>query len=140
MIRKKASEKELVWVSRITIIIVAILAYFIAMDPENESVLALVAYAWAGFGATFGPIVIMSLFYKETTRRGAICGMITGGVTTMLWPKLSSIFPSVGLFNLYEIVPGFVLAIVVIWLVSLWDQEGRKEMLTKIEAIEKSKA
>lgn len=138
LIRKKASEKELVWVSRITIIVVAILAYFIAMDPENESVLALVSYAWAGFGATFGPIVIMSLFYKETTRLAAICGMITGGVATMIWPKLASFFPSIGLFNLYEIVPGFVLAIVVIWLVSLWDQEGRKEMLAKMELIEKN--
>lgn len=137
LIRKKASEKELVWVSRITIIVVAILAYFIAMDPENESVLALVSYAWAGFGATFGPIVIMSLFYKETTRLAAICGMITGGMTTIVWPKLASVFPNIVLFNLYEIVPGFVLAIVVIWLVSLWDQEGRKEMLTKMEAIEK---
>lgn len=109
------------------------------MDPENESVLALVAYAWAGFGATFGPVVIMSLFYKQTTRLAAICGMITGGVTTMIWPKLSAAFPGIGLFKLYEIVPGFVFAIVVIWLVSLWDKESRKEMLAKIEAIEKDK-
>ena len=136
LLRKKASEKELVWVSRLTIVLVAVIAYFIAMDPENESVLALVAYAWAGFGATFGPVVIMSLFYKKTTRLAAICGMITGGVTTMVWRQLPTIFPNVGLFKLYEIVPGFVFAIVVILLVSAWDKKGKAEMLTKMEKME----
>lgn len=137
LIRKKASEKELVWVSRLTIIVVAIIAYFIAMDPENESVLALVAYAWAGFGATFGPVVILSLFYRGTTRLAAVCGMLTGGVTTIVWQKLSAMFPFVQLFNLYEIVPGFVLACVVIFLVSLWDKKGRKEMKTHMDGVEK---
>ena len=136
LLRKNASEKELVWVSRLTIVLVAVIAYFIAMNPENESVLALVAYAWAGFGATFGPVVIMSLFYKKTTRLAAICGMITGGVTTMVWRKLPGIFPSVGVFKLYEIIPGFVFAIVVILLVSAWDKKGKAEMLTKMEKME----
>ena len=135
LIRKKASEKELVWVSRITIIVVAVIAYFIAMDPENESVLALVAYAWAGFGATFGPVVIMSLFYKKTTRVSAICGMVTGGLITMIWPKLSEAFPNVGVFELYEIVPGFILAIIVIVIVSACDHKGRAEMLDKMEKL-----
>lgn len=135
LIRKNASEKELVWVSRATIIIVAVIAYFIAMDPENESVLALVAYAWAGFGATFGPVVIMSLFYKSTTKLAALCGMLTGGITTMVWPKLVEMFPNVELLKVYEIVPGFILAIVVIVIVSLWDQKGRVEMLNKMEQI-----
>lgn len=133
LLRKNASEKELVWVSRITIMIVAVVAYFIAMDPTNESVLALVAYAWAGFGATFGPVVIMSLFYKQTTRLAAICGMVTGGLTTIIWPKLAECFPSVALFSIYEIVPGFLLAIIAIVVISAIDHKGRAEMLAKME-------
>ncbi|MBE6022957.1 MAG: sodium/proline symporter PutP [Cellulosilyticum sp.] len=135
-IRKNASDKELVWVSRATIILVAIMGYYIAMNPENESVLALVAYAWAGFGATFGPVVIMSLFYKKTTRLAAICGMIAGGVITIIWPKLLEMFPDIDLFKVYEIVPGFIFATIVIVMISAWDQKGREEMLAKIKEIE----
>ena len=133
LIRKKASEKELVWVSRLTIILVAVIAYFIAMDPENESVLALVAYAWAGFGATFGPVVVMSLFYKKTTRMAAICGMLTGGMTTIIWSNLGEIFQNVMLFSLYEIIPGFVIATIVMIIVSAMDVRGQEEMRAKFE-------
>lgn len=136
LLRKNASEKELVWVSRGTIMIVAVIAYFIAMDPANESVLALVEYAWAGFGATFGPVVIMSLFYRQTTRFAAICGMVTGGVTTIIWQQLGEWFPNISLFSIYEIVPGFVFSILIIVTISVFDHKGREEMLAKMKEIE----
>ena len=133
--RKKASEKELVWVSRLTIVAVAVCAYFIAMDPNNSSVLALVAYAWAGFGATFGPVVLMSLFYRKTTGKAAFCGMVTGGVTTIIWKMLAGKFANIAIFGLYEIIPGFLLALSVIYLVSNLDTQGQKAMLKKLESM-----
>ncbi len=102
MIRPKAGEKELVWVSRGTVIGVAIIACLIAINPES-SVLGLVSYAWAGFGATFGPLVLMSLYWKRMTRNGAIAGIIGGGMTVLIWKQLEG-----GIFDLYEIVPGFL--------------------------------
>ena len=135
IIRKNASEKELIAISRLTIIVVAIIAYFIAMDPENKSVLALVSYAWAGFGATFGPVIVMSLFYKKTTKLAAILGMLTGGVLTIVWPMLGKAFSNVVLFQLYEIVPGFIGALIMIWVVSQLDRSGRTKMANKLEGM-----
>jgi len=117
LIRPAASDKELVWVSRITVAIVAVIAYLIALKP-NSSVLDLVAYAWAGFGATFGPLIIMSLYWKRMTYRGAIAGIIGGGLTVLIWKHLSG-----GLFDLYEIVPGFTISLVMIIVFSLLNQK-----------------
>lgn len=111
--RKNASQKELVWVGRIAVIIIAIIAIVIAQDPESR-VLDLVGYAWAGFGAAFGPIIVLSLFWKRTTREGAIAGMVIGALTVIIWAQLEG-----GMFDLYEIVPGFILGTVVIIVVSL---------------------
>lgn len=102
IIRPRASEKELVWVSRGTVVGVAAIACTIAMKPDS-SVLDLVAYAWAGFGATFGPLVLLSLYWKRMTLNGAMAGIIGGGTTVLLWKQLEG-----GVFDLYEIVPGFI--------------------------------
>lgn len=112
IIRPKALEKELIWVGRGTVMLVAAAACFIALNPES-SVLKLVAYAWAGFGAAFGPVVILSLYWKKMTRNGAIAGILGGGITVLVWKQLSG-----GIFDLYEIVPGFIVATVFIILVS----------------------
>lgn len=111
--RKNASQKELVWVGRIAVIIIAIIAIVIAQDPESR-VLDLVGYAWAGFGAAFGPIIVLSLFWKRTTREGAIAGMVIGALTVIIWAQLEG-----GMFDLYELVPGFILGTAVIIVVSL---------------------
>ncbi|MFB6345775.1 MAG: sodium:proline symporter, partial [bacterium] len=74
-----------------------------ALDP-NSMVLNLVAYAWAGFGSAFGPVILLSLYWERMNRGGALLGMITGGITVLLWD-----FGSGHLFELYEIVPGFLL-------------------------------
>jgi len=111
LFRKNASQKELVWVSRGAVILVALIAFFIALDPES-SVLELVAYAWAGFGAAFGPLVLFSIYWKRMTKNGALAGLITGGLTVIIWKNISG-----GIFELYELLPGFVaasLAIIVV--------------------------
>ena len=107
-IRKKASQKELVWVGRGTVIVVAVIAFFIAMDPHSK-VLDLVAYAWAGFGATFGPAILLSLFWKRMSKMGAFAGIVTGGMVVVIWKRLQG-----GIFELYEIVPGFILSVIAI--------------------------
>ncbi|MTI71529.1 MAG: sodium/proline symporter PutP [Firmicutes bacterium] len=131
LIRKNAKDKELVWVSRATVIVVAIIAYILALDPNN-SVLDLVAYAWAGFGAAFGPVVILSLFWKRMTKNGAIAGMVLGGVTVIVWKQLQG-----GIFNLYEIVPGFILSVLGILIFSLIDKEPSKEIIEEFNKVGK---
>ncbi|MFE8701323.1 sodium/proline symporter PutP [Cytobacillus sp. FJAT-54145] len=111
--RKQASQKELVWVGRIAVVAIAFIAIALAMNPDS-SVLNLVSYAWGGFGAAFGPVIILSLFWKRMNRNGALVGLITGAVVVVVWEKLSG-----GLFDLYEIVPGFILSTLAIIIVSL---------------------
>ncbi len=112
VLRKKASDKELVWVGRATVIIIALIALALSTDKDS-SVLALVAYAWAGFGAAFGPLMILSLYNKNITRNGALAGMLTGAVTVIVWKQISG-----GIFDLYELLPGFVFAWIAILVVS----------------------
>lgn len=133
LLRKKASEKELVWISRFAVIGVAVIAYIIGLNPES-SVLRLVAYAWAGFGATFGPLVILSLFWKRMTLKGALGGIIVGGVTVIAWKQLSG-----GIFDLYEIVPGFILSVITIIVVSLLDKEPSREIAEEFDRVGTSK-
>lgn len=117
LIKPSASDKELVLVSRITVIVVAIIAFLIALKPDS-SVLNLVSYAWAGFGSAFGPIILVSLFWKKMTRNGAAAGMISGGITSAIWPLFRNAFPDIALFQFYEIVPGFLIALIFILLFS----------------------
>ena len=119
-IRKSASEKELIYVSRLTVLIVAGLAILLGMDPNNY-ILTMVAYAWAGFGATFGPCILMSLYWKRMNRNGALAGVIVGGLTVLIWKHF-------GWFGLYEIVPGFVLSTIAIYVVSKLSAPPSKEI------------
>lgn len=107
-VRPDASQKELLAVSRTAVIVIAILALIIASD-RNSRVLDLVSYAWAGFGAAFGPVILFSLFWRQMTAASAVAGMILGATTVVVWSNLSG-----GIFDLYEIVPGFLLASVAI--------------------------
>jgi len=115
--RRSASDKELVWVGRIATLVIALIAAIIAMNPES-SVLELVSYAWAGFGAAFGPIILLSLFWRRITRNGALAGIIIGAVTVIVWGD----FLSGGIFDLYEILPGFILNLIVTVVVSLFGE------------------
>jgi sodium/proline symporter len=111
-LRKKASATELVWVGRCMVLLVAIVAIAIATDPDNR-VMELVGYAWAGFGATFGPVVLISLLWPRMTRNGALAGMVVGIMTVIIWDYYDY-------FDLYEIIPGFILASLTIIVVSLF--------------------
>lgn len=104
LIRKNASDNELVWVGRATVILIALIALALSMEKDS-SVLKLVSYAWAGFGASFGPLIILSLYNSNITKSGAIAGMITGTLTVIIWKQLEG-----GLFDLYELLPGFIFA------------------------------
>lgn len=131
VIKKDASEKELVWLGRAAVIGVAVLAFLFALDPES-SVLELVAYAWAGFGATFGPLIFLSLYWKRMTASGALAGIITGGVTVVVWKQLSG-----GIFELYEIVPGFILSLAAIIIFSRAGKPPPAEVIADFERVNK---
>ncbi len=100
-LRPRASERELVWTGRAMVLGIALVAIFIARDPQSR-VLGLVSYAWAGFGAAFGPVVLFSLFWARMTRSGALAGMVAGAATVILWKYTGS--------ALYEMVPGVIAA------------------------------
>lgn len=121
-IRPNASAKELMWVSRICVIAVAIIAALIATD-QNSTVLGLVEYSWAGFGSAFGPLVLCSLFWRRTNKQGAYAGIIVGGVVDLVWAQLQG-----GIFELYEIVPGFLCGLIAIIVVSLATAAPEKEI------------
>jgi len=111
LFRRDATQVELVWVGRFAVVGIAILALLFALNPES-TVLGLVAYAWAGFGAAFGPAVILSLFWRRMNRNGALAGILVGGLTVVIYKQIDSI-------GLYEIIPGFILATIAIVVVSL---------------------
>jgi sodium/proline symporter len=118
-LRKEASQKELVTVGRTCVLLVALIAIWLAYDPEN-TILGLVANAWAGFGAAFGPVVILSLTWKRLTRNGALAGIVVGAATVLFWIYAPVLEGGATLSSLlYEIVPGFVLGGLAALLVSL---------------------
>ena len=126
-LRRDAGQSELVWVGRLTVLGVALLAIWLASDPDSR-VLGLVSYAWAGFGAAFGPVVLFSLGWKRMTRNGALAGMVVGAVTVLVWKQG-------GWFGLYEIVPGFVFASVAIVLGSLVGPAPSAAMARDFDAV-----
>lgn len=119
-LRPHAQDRELVWVGRIAVLLVAVSAMLLALDPQT-TVLGLVSYAWAGFGAAFGPVMLLSVYWPRLTRNGALAGIILGALTVIGWKQLSG-----GLFDLYEIVPGFLLCGLACILVSKLDREPEK--------------
>ncbi len=127
IIKKDADDKTVLLVSRITVLVIAAVAFLLSLDP-NSSIFGLVSYAWAGFGGTFGPLIILALFWKGTTNKGAIAGLVCGGATVVLWHNLSG-----GLFDLYEILPAFIICLVVTIVVSLIDKNKNPEMLKTFE-------
>lgn len=120
---KNASEKTLMWISRGTIIVVAVVAYVIALD-EKSTVMGLVSYAWAGLGASFGPVMLLSLFWKRMTMPGAVAGIITGGAAVIVWENVK-VLKDTGIFS---ILPAFGLALVAIIAVSLMTKVDKAQV------------
>jgi sodium/proline symporter len=116
LLKKDASEALIMWVARIAMLLVTIFGVAIALS-DNQSIFRIVSYAWAGFGAAFGPLMLFSLFWKRTTLQGAIAGMLTGGIMVVVWKELISKLG--GAFAVYELLPAFMLSCAAIILVSL---------------------
>lgn len=128
--KKGASDKQVMWVSRIILMVIALIGIAIAWD-EDSVIFKVVSFAWAGFGATFGPIMLFSLFWKRTTRAGAIAGMLTGGVMVFVWNLL--LRPLGGLWDIYELFPAFVLSCIAIVVVSLLSKAPDKAITDEFE-------
>ncbi len=125
LIRKQASDKETLWVGRAVVIAVAVIAYFIASSKGDgaQAIMNLVENAWAGFGSAFGPVVILSLFWRRFTYKGALAGVISGALVDVLWLAFLS-----GPTGIYELIPGFAVSTVVAVAVTLLDQKPSKEI------------
>lgn len=137
ILKKDASDKQVMTMSRIILLLIAVAGVVIAMD-ENSVIFTIVSFAWAGFGAVFGPIMLFSLFWKRTTQAGAVAGMVTGGVMVFLW-KLA-LKPLGGVFGIYELFPAFVLSCLVILLVSLLTPAPSAEIQKEFDLARKPQA
>lgn len=121
----KLSQKKAMLVARLSVIAISVIGVFIALD-ENSSIFRVVSFAWAGFGAAFGPLVLFSLFWKRTNKVGAIAGMISGGVSVFVWKFLIARLG--GIFNIYELLPAFIISSLFIVVFSLTTKEPSEEI------------
>ncbi len=128
----KLSEKATMLTARLTVVIIAFIAVFIARDP-NSSVFGIVSFAWAGFGGAFGPVMLFSLFWRRTTRNGALAGMISGGAMVFIWKYL--VRPIGGAWDVYELLPAFLVGSVFILVISLFSKMPSKEILDEFDSI-----
>ena len=136
VIKKDASEKSSLLVGKIAVVVVAVIAFLIALDP-NSSIMGLVSDAWAGFGAAFGPVVLLALFWKRSNLAGAISGMTVGALTVIVWDYLPLINgDTIGTATgLYSLVPGFFLALIINVIVSLVTKAPSKEITDEFDSI-----
>ena len=133
LIKKDAEEKDVLNVSRFTVFLIALIALFMSLNP-NSSIFSLVSFAWSGFGGTFGPLVLLALYWKRTTAAGAIAGLVCGGIVDVIWHYIpASVAP---IFGLYEIVPAFLACLVVTVAVSLCTKQD-EEVAAKFEEYKK---
>ncbi|MDD3165144.1 MAG: sodium/proline symporter [Oscillospiraceae bacterium] len=128
----KLSERAAVVVARLTVLVIAVFAVFLARDPES-SVFGIVSFAWAGFGAAFGPIMLFSLFWRRTNRYGAVAGMAAGGIMVFVWKYL--VRPMGGAWNIYELLPAFLVSCVLIVTVSLLTPAPEQEVLDEFDRV-----
>lgn len=136
-VRRDASQKELVVVGRISVVIVALVAIALAFDRES-SILSLVGNAWAGFGAAFGPVIILSLYWKRMTLKGAISGILVGATTVLVWIYAPLTINGESLSShMYEIVPGFILCTLTILLVSYFTEEPKGVVIEQFDEMNK---
>lgn len=136
LLHKKASDKQVLNISRITLLVITAIAIVIALD-ENSVIFTIVSFAWAGFGATFGPLMLLSLFWKRVNRAGAIAGMISGGSMVFIWNLL--VRPLGGLWDVYELLPAFLVSCLVIVVVSLLTAPPSEEIQREFEEVRSGK-
>ncbi len=131
---KNMSEKTAMLLARITVLVISTIAMIIARDP-NSSVFSVVSFAWAGFGAAFGPVILTALFWRRTNKQGALAGMVCGGVMVFVWKFL--VRPMGGAWNIYELLPAFIVALAAIIIVSLLTAAPEKEITEVFDDVKK---
>ena len=132
VLKIKMSEKASLLAARVTVGVIAVIGIFLAWNP-NSSVFTIVSFAWAGFGGSFGPIMLFSLFWKRTNFQGALAGMVSGGVMIFVWKYL--VRPMGGIWNIYELLPAFIVSSIAIVVVSLLTPAPSKEIEREFEAV-----
>lgn len=132
IMKKDASDKSVMHCSRLALLLITVVAIFIAMD-ENSIIFSIVSFAWAGFGATFGPLMLFSLFWKRTTRAGAVAGMVSGGCMVFIWKLVLN--PLGGVFAVYELLPAFLISSACIIVVSLLDKKPSEQIQTEFDQV-----
>ena len=130
VVKKEASEKKLMWISRIAVMLVSVIACILALNP-NDSIMGIVSNAWAGFGAAFGPAIVFSLYWKRLTLKGTAAGIIGGAATVLIWEY---ILPDAVTMGLYSIIPGVIVSVLLTVIVSLIDKEPSQEIQQLFEA------
>jgi len=130
-INQKASPKNLLLISRLSVLLVAIIAYILSIHPK-DSILALVGNAWAGFGAAFGPVILLALLWRQSTKWGALSGMLVGGITVLAWVYLPHNYK-----DIYEIIPGFILGLSVNIIVSILTKKEDPSIQAEFDEVEK---
>ncbi len=142
LFNKNADDKKLVSVGRVTILVIALIAFALAVNP-NSSVFEIVSHAWAGFGAAFGPIILCSLFWNNCNEKGALAGIISGGAMALMWAYLPNLIWGAGnapaIFSLYEIVPGFIVSLAFIFIVSVATGGASDEIKAEFAAVKNEK-
>lgn len=131
IIKKDADNKSVMLVSRISVFVIALVGLCLALNPDS-SIFNLVSFAWSGFGGTFGPIVLLCLYWRGITAKGAIAGLVFGGITDVAWHYAKG-----GIFDIYEILPAFIVCFVVTIIVSLFDKNKDAEMLREFDEYKK---
>ena len=134
---KNKKKQETMLTDRVTLLAIAVIAVIIARNPDS-SVFNIVSFAWAGFGAVFGPVVLFALFWKRTNWQGALAGMVSGGVMVFVWKYL--VRPNVSFLNFYELLPAFLISSVMIIVVSLATKAPSKEITDEFELVQKKMA
>ena len=140
VIKKDASEKKSLLVGRIAVVVIAVIAFIIAFD-KNSSIMGLVSDAWAGFGAAFGPVVLLALFWKRSNAAGALAGMISGALTVIIWDYIPMISSADGLVTigsstgLYSLAIGFTIALIFMVAVSLVTKKPSDEIIKEFEYV-----
>ena len=132
LLKIKTTEKQSMLIARITLVVISAIAVVLAWDP-NSSVFGIVSFAWAGFGAAFGPIVLFSLFWKRTNKWGALAGMISGGAMVFIWKY--AVRPIGGVWGIYELLPAFIVACIFIVAVSLLTPAPSQEIIDEFDRV-----
>ena len=135
--KKDATEKQVLWCSRLTLVVITLIAMLIARNSDS-TIFGITSFAWAGFGAAFGPLMLFSLFWKRTTYPAAIAGMVAGGAMVFFWKLVLN--PLGGIWGVYCLLPAFLLSSLVIFVVSLLSPEPAKEIAEEFDAVRTAKA